>query len=950
MGSLVKQPAIAGLALLLSIVVPGAAHDGRAPEPDGTSAPAPAAEPERPRSTVEVGPVPAGRRTLRVAAGGSLQAALHRAQPGDVIALEPGAEYRGPFRLPRKQGNDWIVIRPAVADGELPEPGHRVQPAYAAGMPRLVSGSGSVIQADPGAHHFRLIGLEIAPAPGVFLRSLVDLGSEAADLSALPHDIIIDRCYLRGDPRRGARRGVALNSRRTAIVDSFFSDFKEAGADSQAIAGWNGPGPFKIANNHLEAAGENVMFGGADPLIADLVPSDIEVLRNVFTKPLRWKADAARFEGTEWTVKNLFELKNARRVVIDGNLFEYNWPQAQNGFAILFTVRNQDGKAPWSVVEDVVFRGNVVRHVGGGINILGYDDNHSSRQTSRIAILDNVFADVGGAWGHGRLFQVLDGTRDVVIDHNTAFQTGTMLFGGDRRAHTGFIFRNNIVLAGANTIVGSGTRSGTQTIQRYFPHAVFRRNLFIGGDPQQFPADNFFPAGIAEVGAAPAVHGEPFAKLASRYTGAGTDGRDPGASARTVAILAAAASRPDLASSPRTKAAAWSLVPGTPEVIFWLSFAILGYVCVGYPLLARIRAALNPRTRRRAPIEPRVTIIVAAHNEADRIERRLRNLLALDYPPDRFEIVVGSDGSTDDTVARAAAFESAGVIVRAFAARRGKPALFNALVPEASGEIVVFADARQRFDALAIRALVANFADPGVGAVSGELIMTAGSDAELTGEGAAMYWNYEKLIRSTESRSGSTVGATGAIYAIRKSLFEPLPEDTILDDVLIPIRIARRGYQVVFEPAAKAFDVAPPSAHAELARKARTIGGTFQLFARERWLLDPRSNPLWFETVSHKALRLAIPVLLAALLLTNLALLDWWPHQVTMAGQAAFYAAAAAGCGRRHARRRRLMLTLPYTMCLLSWATVVGFFRFVTDHQQVTWERIMSTTKIRSHS
>ena len=176
-----------------------------------------------------------------------------------------------------------------------------------------------------------------------------------------------------------------------------------------------GPGPFRIANNHLEAAGENVMFGGADPLIADLVPADIEIVGNHFAKPLRWKEDDSRYEGVAWSVKNLFELKNARRVLVEGNVLEYNWPHAQNGFAILFTVRNQDGRAPWSVVEDVTFRDNMVRHVGGGINILGHDDIHPSRRTSRIAIVDNVFADVGGSWGHGRLFQLLDGT-DAVRD------------------------------------------------------------------------------------------------------------------------------------------------------------------------------------------------------------------------------------------------------------------------------------------------------------------------------------------------------------------------------------------------------------------------------------------------------------------------------------------------------------------------------------------------------
>jgi cellulose synthase/poly-beta-1,6-N-acetylglucosamine synthase-like glycosyltransferase len=935
-----------GLALLLTVaapVVPAPDHG----VPAGT-APRSGA-PERPRATMVVGGVPAPARTIKVRAGEPLQRALDGARPGDAILLEPGAEFRGPFRLRQIDGDGWVVIRPDVPDSQLPPAGQRVTPAQFARMPRLTSASGSVIEAEKGAHHVRLIGIEIAPTPGTFLRTLVDLGADARDLASLPHDIIIDRCYLHGDRKRGSRRGVALNSGRTAIVDSSFADFKEVGADSQAIAGWNGPGPFTIVNNQLEAAGENVMFGGADPAIHELVPSDITIERNVFTKPLRWKAGRPDFEGTAWAVKNLFELKNARRVLVEGNLFEYNWPHAQNGFAILFTVRNQDGASPWSVIEDVTFSGNVIRHVAAGINILGYDDNHPSRQTARIAIRDNVFADVGGAWGHGRLFQVLDGTRDITIDHNTALQSGSLLFGGDGRPHTNFVFQNNIVRAGPTGISGSDAGEGLPALERYFPGAQVRRNLIIGGDRNRFPKDNYFPARVEEVGATPARPGDAFATLAERYTGVATDGRDPGALLKTQPP--ASATEPDADDRNDAAALPSSTLPRAPEALFWLSFAVLAYIFIGYPILARVRAALRPLARRRAPIEPTVTVIVAAYNEAACIERRLRNLLALDYPRDRLEIVVGSDGSTDETVALARAFEADGVIVRAFEARRGKPSLLNALVPEASGEIVVLADSRQLFDPMAVRALVANFADPGVGAASGELVMTTGGEVEAGGEGAAMYWQYEKLIRSTESRGGSTVGVTGAIYAIRKALFEPLPEDTILDDVLIPIRIARRGYQVVFEPGAKAFDKAPANARAELVRKIRTIGGNFQLFARERWLLNPRVNPLWFETVSHKALRLAIPVLLAALLLTNLTLLDWWPYHVTLAGQVVFYAAAAAvaGYGQHHARRRRIVLTLPYTMCLLSWATIVGFIRFATNAQGATWERI-TPTKVRSQS
>jgi poly-beta-1,6-N-acetyl-D-glucosamine synthase len=490
------------------------------------------------------------------------------------------------------------------------------------------------------------------------------------------------------------------------------------------------------------------------------------------------------------------------------------------------------------------------------------------------------------------------------------------------------------VLAGTHGISGSGMANGAAAIDRYFPDAIIRRNIVIGGDANGFPGDNVFPAKINDVGQAPTATGAPFAKLASRYAGTATDGGDPGAQL-TVPESVYAAEPFGATTTTRPETTPTSI---TTQLYFWMAFLMLGYICIGYPILARIRAVINPKTRRRAPIEPTVTIIVAAHNEAQRIERRLRNLLALDYPKDKLDIVVGSDGSTDDTVARAAAFASAGVIVHDFRQRRGKPAMLNTLVPQASGEIVVFADARQRFDNMALRALVANFADPGVGAVSGELVMTATPDAEVGGEAAATYWQYEKLIRSTESRSGSTVGATGAIYAIRKSLFEPIAGDTILDDVLIPVRISRRGYQVVFEPGAKAFDLAPANAHAELVRKVRTIGGTFQLFSRERWLLSPRINPLWFETISHKALRLTIPIWLGLLLIANVLMLESPLYQLTIAGQAAFYAAAIAGYGQQRARRRRLVLTLPYTMCLLSWATVIGFVKFVTRTQEVTWQ------------
>jgi hypothetical protein len=252
------------------------------------------------------------------------------------------------------------------------------------------------------------------------------------------------------------------------------------------------------------------MFGGADPDIPNLVPSDIEIIRNHLTKPLRWKKDAPSFEGTEWAVKNLLELKNARRVVIEGNLLEHNWPQAQNGFAILFTVRNQDGGAPWSVVEDVTFRNNYVRRVAAGINVLGRDDNHPSELTRRIAIVNNLFEDVGGTWGgNGRLFQLLDRTSGITIEHNTAFQTGGIIFAGDTGPHESFVFQNNVMPHNEYGVIGSGSGSGNGTLEKFFPGVVFRRNVLVGAPAASYPRDNFFPARLSATFAQKATTGRP---------------------------------------------------------------------------------------------------------------------------------------------------------------------------------------------------------------------------------------------------------------------------------------------------------------------------------------------------------------------------------------------------------------------------------------------------------
>ena len=371
--------------------------------------------------------------------------------------------------------------------------------------------------------------------------------------------------------------------------------------------------------------------------------------------------------------------------------------------------------------------------------------------------------------------------------------------------------------------------------------------------------------------------------------------------------------------------------------------SLLAYVYLGYPLLMTAVAALRdpgggPASD--APAQwPIVTVIVTAYNEGPRIGPRIDNLLSLDYPRDRLEILIGSDGSTDSTVSQARAAAARGVHVHAFAVRRGKPAMLNHLVPRARGSIVVLADARQRFEKGALAALVARFHDPAVGAVSGALLLTQPATPTAVGSGVGFYWRYETHIRRVESRIDSMVGATGAIYALRRHLFTPIPDDTILDDVLIPMQVMRAGYRVVFEGRAVAFDEVARHGREEFRRKARTLAGTFQLLSRHRWLLDPVRNRLWVQTLSHKALRLICPVLLAGALGSSVALADSPVYAGLAIAQVLFYLAAIQGAFSRHGGRWSRLLSVPYTFCLLNAATVVAFWRFAVTGQAVLWDR-----------
>lgn len=299
--------------------------------------------------------------------------------------------------------------------------------------------------------------------------------------------------------------------------------------------------------------------------------------------------------------------------------------------------------------------------------------------------------------------------------------------------------------------------------------------------------------------------------------------------------------------------------------VFWVSVALLLHVFVGYPVSVWLGARWFPRRVHKVDATPTVTVVVAAHAGAAHIQARLANLQALDYPAERIDCIVVCDGCTDDTAALCRQFGDPRVRVLEFAERRGKAACLNDAVAVASGEVLLMLDVRQRLAPSALRELVANLGDASVGAVSGELLF---EDAD-TGfaQGVDAYWRYEKLIRHAESRSGSTVGVTGALYAMRRELFSPLPVGTVLDDVLVPMRVAAAGQRVVFEPRAQAWDRPSQAPAQERRRKVRTLAGNYQLLQLAPWLLSPWRNPLWYRFVSHKVLRLLAPWLMLSLTL-----------------------------------------------------------------------------------
>src|SRR5215510_8821712 len=304
------------------------------------------------------------------------------------------------------------------------------------------------------------------------------------------------------------------------------------------------------------------------------------------------------------------------------------------------------------------------------------------------------------------------------------------------------------------------------------------------------------------------------------------------------------------------------------ETLFWFSFAFVFYVYLGYPAVLLLWRRIASWPVKKQYGEPTVTLVIAAHDERQTIEAKLRNCLALNYPKRKLQIIVSLDGPTDGSEFAVWKYVSQGIEMVHSRDHAGKAAALNRALRRATGDIVVFADVRQTLSPNAIRELTASFADETVGAVSGELLLMDESQQEATTE-VGLYWRYEKALRSMESEIHSIAGATGAIYAIRRELYEELPEDAILDDVLTPLRIVLRGKRTVFEPEAKAYDCVACCPLAEYRRKVRTLCGNYQLLVSLPQAVLPWRNPIFIQFISHKLGRLVVPWALLSWLITN---------------------------------------------------------------------------------
>jgi biofilm PGA synthesis N-glycosyltransferase PgaC len=365
------------------------------------------------------------------------------------------------------------------------------------------------------------------------------------------------------------------------------------------------------------------------------------------------------------------------------------------------------------------------------------------------------------------------------------------------------------------------------------------------------------------------------------------------------------------------------------KVFFWLCFLLVCYTYFGYAVWLLICVRLRRRPIQKGSFIPSVSIVIAARNEEANLPAKLENLRLLDYPPELLEIVIASDGSTDRT-ASILREQATAIVAVVLDRQNGKACALNEAVKRATGEVLVFLDARQFVEPNAVSELASCFADPTVGAVSGELLLEASSGRSEDALG--IYWKIEKVVRKLESASGSVVGVTGAIYAVRRELYTVIPPGTILDDVFMPMHVARTGKRVVFQPSAIARDRIFSEKGKEFSRKVRTLTGNYQLLRLAPWLLSP-ANPLLFRFISHKLLRLLVPLLLVLMLLAS-AMSRGPFYRAVFWLQILFYVLAAFGALSPRTRRFK-PVAIANTFVMLNAAAALAFYNFLARRNEV---------------
>ncbi len=375
--------------------------------------------------------------------------------------------------------------------------------------------------------------------------------------------------------------------------------------------------------------------------------------------------------------------------------------------------------------------------------------------------------------------------------------------------------------------------------------------------------------------------------------------------------------------------------------VFWVSAAVVFYAYVGYPAVLRVLARGNvgpipPRTRADAGL-PTVSVLIVAHNEEHIIRERLQNLLSLDYPAEKLELAIASDGSRDRTTAIVTEYAHRSIRLFAYEKNAGKAAALDATVPQLRGDLAVLSDANTMMDVHALRNLARWFDDPTIGVVCGKLVLT---DPATGLNVDSMYWRYETFLKRYEGKIGGLLGANGAIYAIRRSLFPGIHSSTIVDDFVIPLvaRI-RSGCQIIYDESAIAFEETPPDIGMEFRRRARIGAGDFQSLALIGRIMNPRYGAVAFTFISHKLLRWLCPFFLIALAAANVVLADRGFYGFTLIAQAGLYSVALLGRFLSHRSAVGRLVRLATMFATMNAALLVGFFRWATSRQQGAWER-----------